>query len=131
MPVIAIAREIGAGAPEVAGIVAGRLGADVVDRRIIVEIARRLEMGRAEAEKLDESPGGLLERLMPTAGAGYWAGPMGLGAVIPPLWDPPFPDDPTLDIRRATVKVTEEAIRSAAQTGNAVILGRGAAYVLG
>lgn len=51
MPVLAISREIGTGADEIGQQVASKLGAELVDRRIIDEIARRLQPGPHRAHQ--------------------------------------------------------------------------------
>lgn len=127
MPLVAISREIGTGAAEVAEHVARPLGADLVDRRIIDEIARRLQIPREEAQALDETPAKFLERLLSAlaqvnSSSGFAEGSSG--------WMPPYPDDPAFDVRRASLRITEEVIREAVRTGNVVIVGRGAAYLL-
>ncbi|MBI2325227.1 MAG: cytidylate kinase-like family protein [Chloroflexi bacterium] len=125
MPLVAISREIGTGAAEVAEQVARALGADLVDRRIIDEIARRLQIPREEAQALDESPPRFLERLLSAlaqGNTGYAEGSSG--------WMPPYPDDPAFDARRASLRITEEVMKEAVRTGNVVIVGRGAAYLL-
>lgn len=126
MPVVAISREIGAGAAEVAQQVATRLGAQVIDRRIIDEIARRLRIPEEEAEALDETTASLLERLL-TSMAQTSFDSLAAGS---PEWTPPHPDDPAFDIRRASRRITEEVIKAAARTGKVVIVGRGAAFLL-
>ena len=124
MPIVAISREIGTGASEIAQKVARALDTDLVDRRIIDEIARRLQIPHQEAERIDERPGTLLERLfggMAAAGSGFgdaWN------------WTPPYPGDPAFDERRAERRITEEVIEQAARLGSVVIVGRGAAYLL-
>lgn len=124
MPVVAISREIGTGVNEIAQQVARALGAELVDRRIIDEIARRLRIPAEEAEDLDERPSGLLERLFTGMGSAD------LGAADVWGWTPPYTGDPAFDVHRASRRVTEEVIREAARLDNVVIVGRGAAYVL-
>lgn len=126
MPVVAISREIGAGAAEVAQQVATRLGAQVIDRRIIDEIALRLRIPEEEAEALDETTASLLERLL-TSMAQTSFDSLAAGSSE---WTPPHPDDPAFDIRRASRRITEEVIKAAARTGKVVIVGRGAAFLL-
>jgi cytidylate kinase-like protein len=126
MPVIAIARELGTRAPEISQRVAGELGAAVLDRRIIDEIARRLRIPTEEAERLDESREGLLDRIL----SGLARDPVSYGAGDAWTWTPPYPGDPTFDIHRASRRVTEDVIAEAARLGNVVIVGRGAAYLV-
>ena len=122
MPVITIAREFGAGGASVARMVADRLGLEIVDQSLIADLARRLGEPEDRIRAEDEHPasrllGGRLDLLAPLAG--------GLGMA----WEPPYPD-PRFDPRHAVVSLTEEVIREAARRGNAVIVGRGGAFVL-
>ena len=126
MRVVAISREIGTGAVEIAQRVAGTLGAELVDRRIIDEIARRLQIPPEEAERFDETPESLLERLF----SGMAQTDLGSGFADARSWAPPYPGDPAFDARRASRRITEEVIKEAARLGDVVIVGRGAAYLL-
>jgi cytidylate kinase len=121
MPVVTISRQFGAGGSSVAGIVAAELHAEVVDKKLIEEVARRLQISPNEVAAEDERPRPLLERLVrsfstlePTMGAG---------------WSPPYPD-PLFDPRNAIIQLTEEVIREVADGGNVVIVGRGAGFCL-
>ena len=126
MPVITIARQFGAGGEKVGHMVAQRLHAEFVDKRIVAEVARRLEMPENEVERNDESPGSFLNRLLASLGAASveFTGPPEVAA-----WTPPY-NDQAFDPRRAILQITQEVIREAARTGNAVIVGRGSAYIL-
>jgi cytidylate kinase len=126
MAVITIARQYGAGGEAVGQIVARRLKAELLDKEIIAEVARRLQLSPEEVEAQDESPGSFLSRLLTTLGSAS------LDYSIPPevaAWTPPYAD-PAYDPRRAILNITQEVIREAARTGNAVIVGRGGAFVL-
>lgn len=126
MPVVTIARQFGAGGEAVGAIVAGKLGAELVDKQIISHVADRLELPPDEVEAQDEAPGSFLNRLLTALGSG------GIEFSAPPevaAWVPPYAD-PAFDPRRAVLEITQEVIKEAARTGNAVIVGRGAAYVL-
>jgi cytidylate kinase len=127
VPVITIGRMYGAGGETVGHLVAGRLGAELVDSKIFVEVARRLELPPDEVERLEEVPGSFLNRVIQALGSASieFAAPPEAAA-----WAPPY-NDPTLDTRKAVLQITQELIREAARTGNAVIVGRGAAYLLG
>jgi cytidylate kinase len=118
---VTISRQFGAGGSSVAGIVAAELHAEVVDKKLIEEVARRLQISPNEVAAEDERPRPLLERLVrsfstlePTMGAG---------------WSPPYPD-PLFDPRNAIIQLTEEVIREVADGGNVVIVGRGAGFCL-
>jgi cytidylate kinase len=112
MPVVTISRQYGAGGSSVAGIVASELKAEVVDKRLIEEVAKRLSIrpSDVEAETLVRS----FSTLEPGMGAG---------------WTPPYPD-PLYDPRKEIIHLTEQVIREVAEGGNVVIVGRGAGFVL-
>jgi cytidylate kinase len=120
MPVVTIARETGAGGAEVGRLLANRLAADLVDGYLIDEVACRLELPREDVEERDEQPRSILERLL--RGLALAQGPMGADASLV-TEVPPDPHD-------AIVALTAQVIREAARSGNAVIVGRGAGFVL-
>lgn len=126
MPVITIGRMYGAGGETVGGLVAERLGAELVDSKIFEEVARRLELPRDEVEKHEEVPGSFMNRVLQALGTAS------IEFAAPPeatAWTPPY-TDLTTDTRKAVLQITQEVIREAARTGNAVIVGRGGAYIL-
>lgn len=127
MPIVTIGRQYGAGGEKVGQAVAAALGAEYVDRKIVDELARRLEMPDSEVEAQAEAPGSLLSRLLASLGAASveWGAPPDAMA-----WTPPY-EEPGFDPRKAMLQVTQETIREAARSGNAVIVGHGGAYVLG
>jgi cytidylate kinase len=127
MPVITITGLYGAGRETIGQMVAERLGAELVDRKIFEEVSRRLDLPPEEVEKQEESPASLLDRVLQALGTAS------VEFAAPPeatAWTPPF-DDPAYDTRKAVLHVTQEVIKEAARTGRAVIVGRGGAYVLG
>lgn len=126
MPVITIARQYGAGGETIGSMVAERLGLELVDHKFFEEVTQRLELPPDEVEKHEEAPGSFLNRVLHALGTASveFAAPPEAAA-----WTPPY-SDPALDTRRAVLQVTQEVIQEAARGGNAVIVGRGAAYVL-
>jgi cytidylate kinase len=121
MPIVTISRQYGAGGSSVAALVAVDLGAEVVDKKLIEEVAVRLSMKTSDVEAEAERPRSLLERLVrsfstlePAMGAG---------------WAPPYPD-PLYDPRKEIINLTEQVIREVADAGNVVVVGRGAGFVL-
>lgn len=105
---------------------ARKLKADLLEDRLINEVARRLELPKEEVEAADEQPGSLLSRLLIALGSASGE-PM-----IPPetaAWTPPNAD-PVFDTRLAVLAITQQVIKEAARGGNVVIVGRGAAYLL-
>jgi hypothetical protein len=126
MAVVTIGRQFGAGGEPVGRLVAGRLKADLLDNQIMGEVARRLQLPEAEVEAQDENPGSFLNRLLTALGSAS------VDFSVPPevaAWTPPYAD-PAFDPRRAILNITQEVIREAARTGNVVIVGRGAGYLL-
>lgn len=121
MPVITIARQYGAGGSSVAQIVAERLGAELVDKWLIAEIARRAELAPSAVEAEDERPVSLLARVVSSFG------PIAAGGGL--VWDVPYAD-PAYDPRLAILELTRRVILEVARAGNAVIVGRGASVVL-
>src|SRR5438105_793270 len=116
----------GAGGETVGGMVAERLGAELVDGKIFKEVARRLELPDDGVERLGAVPGTFLNRVLQALGTAS------IEFAAPPeatAWTPPY-SDPTFDTRRAVLQITQEVIREAARTGNAVVVGRGGAYIL-
>jgi len=127
MAVVALARLIGARAHDVAEETARLLGAEVIDRHLIDEVARRLQVPSATVEELDEAPTSRLDRLLAQfATSSFEAVASGTAE----RWDPPFAGDPTLrDPKQATVRVTDAVIRQLIRRGDTVIMGRGAAFI--
>jgi len=126
MPVVTIGRMYGAGGETVGGMVAERLGAELVDGKIFEEVARRLELPPDEVEKHEEVPGSFMNRVLQALGTAS------IEFAAPPeatAWTPPY-HDPSFDTRKAVLQITQEVIQEAARTDNAVIIGRGAAYIL-
>jgi cytidylate kinase len=121
MPVVTISRQFGAGGSSVAEIVAAELHAEVVDKKLIQEVARRLQVSTSEVSAEDERPRPLLERLVRSFSTLEPA--MGVG------WSPPYPD-PLFDPRQAIIELTEQVINEVADGGNVVIVGRGAGFCL-
>ncbi|HZK72587.1 MAG TPA: cytidylate kinase-like family protein [Clostridia bacterium] len=130
MPVITIGRQFGAGATVVGEMLARELHADLLESRIIDEVAQRLQLPKEEVEAEDEQPGSLLHRLLMALGSAS-----GEPMIQPEAtaWNPPNVDpvlDPVFDARRAVLAITQQVIKEAARAGNVVIVGRGGAYIL-
>ena len=121
MPIVTISRQYGAGGSSVAAIVAAELHAEVVDKKLIEEVAARLSLKQTDVEAEMERPRTLIERLVRSFSTLEPA--MGSG------WTPPYPD-PLFDPRKEIIHLTEKVIREVADKGNAVIIGRGAGFVL-
>src|SRR3981081_732319 len=124
MPVITIAREFGAGGETVGHMLADRLNLEYLDSKIVDEVARRLKVDPDVVESYDEKTGGLLDRLLRQLATVDFSTPQDVAAWTPPhgelAWDP----------RKSVLAVTQEIIRRQAATGDGIIVGRGAGYVL-
>jgi cytidylate kinase len=122
MPVVTISRQFGAGGSSVAAIVAEELHADVVDKKLVDEIAARLQLKPDDVEAESEHPRRLFDRIIRS----FSSLEPGMGAA----WTPPYPEDPFFDPRVEIIRLTEQTIKEAAASGNVVIVGRAAAFVL-
>src|SRR5450759_1502085 len=126
MPVITIGRQFGAGGSTVGQMLARELHADLLESRIIDEVAHRLQLPKEEVEAEDEQPDSLLHRLLVALGSASSE------PLIPPevtAWSPPNAD-PAFDTRKAVLQITQHVIQEAARAGNVGIVGRGGAYIL-
>jgi len=65
MAVISISRQYGAGGKPVAEIVAQKLGYTVVDRTLLIEVAKEANISEEWVEKVDREKGDLVARLVP------------------------------------------------------------------
>ncbi|MDE3168985.1 MAG: cytidylate kinase-like family protein, partial [Acidobacteriota bacterium] len=115
--VITIEREYGSGGREIAHKVADRLGWKLWDQLLTSEIARQLECDCKVVEEREEKRDPLYYRLLKAFMRGSHEG--SLNAPRLKLAD-------TDCIR----EVAEKVVKSAAQTGDCVIVGRGSAYYL-
>ena len=106
MPVITIGRQFGAGGATVGHMLATELKADFLDSKIIDEVARRLQLPKAEVEAEDEQPGSLLARLLVALGS---ASSEPLIPPEAPAWTPPN-TAPTFDTRKAVLQITQHVI---------------------
>src|ERR1700681_4302189 len=126
MPVITIGRQFGAGGTSVGKMLARELHVDLLESRIIDEVANRLQLPREEVEAEDEQPASLLSRLLVALGSASSE------PLIPPevtAWSPPNAD-PAFDTRRAVLQCTRHATQEEARAESGVIVPGGAAYLL-
>ena len=121
MPVITLSRQFGAGGASIGRSLAARFGAELLDREVVARVAARSGIPEAEAEGYDERLPSLWQRL--TAA---------LAASAPEAIMAPVPPDAMggLALGERLFAVTRAVIEEAAATGNAVILGRGAGFLL-
>jgi CMP/dCMP kinase len=116
--VVTISREFGSGGARIGREVARRLGYRYADREILTEAAKRLEAEADNIQSMEERVRSFWER----HGETFFK-----GGVDSPYVPPPFPILSPLVLFEAE----REIIRAMAAVGNAVIVGRGAAHVLG
>jgi cytidylate kinase-like protein len=120
MSVITISRQFGAAGGAVGREVAERFGAEFLDRQIIALVATRAGIPESEAEGYDERLPGLWQRLVAAFATGY------SDVVLPAL--PEALPGPGIHDRLAAL--TRTIVEEAAERGNAVIVGRGGAFIL-
>jgi len=114
--VITIAREYGSGGAAIGQELANRLGWKLLDRELILELARRAHVQPSEVSQMDERASSFIARLLKA----FW-----LGNAYP--WSGPAPDVVDSDY---LAELSAIVIREAAKLGHCVILGRGAQCVL-
>jgi CMP/dCMP kinase len=121
MPVITVSRLTGSGGAEIGQQLAERLGVSYLNTQIIREVAHRLGISEATAAVHNERAEAFIERLARV----LWVSNASLGPVSRP--PPAIPFETTTE---AFVAVTRELVQEAARTGNAVIFGHGAQFIL-
>jgi cytidylate kinase len=121
MPVITISRLTGSGGAKIGQQLAERLGASYLNTQIIREVASRLGMSEATARAYDERAEAFIERLSRVLWLAH-PGMVPMSGVASPL--------PFESTTQAFVEVTRELVREVARTGNAVIFGHGAQFIL-
>jgi cytidylate kinase len=120
VPVITVSRQFGAGGAAVGRLLAKRFDAEYLDREVVFEAARRAGIPEAIAHELDERAPGWVTRLGMAFTAAY-------PEVISPdtAGETPVPGD-----EDRLARLTRDVIVEAAERGDAVIVGRGGAFVL-
>ena len=121
MPVITISRQTGSGGMTIGQRLAEHLQADYLNTQIIQQVAQRLGMSEASAARHNERGEDFIERL----------------ARVLPGADPALTGQsrPTVPLAFAStteafVAITRQLVHEAARTGNVVIFGHGAQYIL-
>jgi cytidylate kinase len=122
MPVITISRQFGAAGFPVARALAERLGAELLDRGIVAQVALRSGIPESQLETYDERLPSVWQRLASALASGS-----------PEISMPPLPADdlPATSIHDRLVRITRAVVEEAAARGNVVILGRGGVFILG
>jgi cytidylate kinase len=115
--VVTISREYGSGGGLIAEILANRLGWKLVDKTLVSEIARRLQIDPETAARFDESVDPWFHRLVKALWQGGYEG---VATAV----------DTTIVDSEAMAKIGAEIIREAASLGRCVIVGRGSQVIL-
>lgn len=121
MPVITISRLTGSGGAEIGERLAERLGARYLNQQILHEAAQRLNMSEAAAAEYNERAEDFGERLARV----LWLSDPSFAPVGAPASQLAF--ESTTDV---FVEITRQLVHEAAHTGNAVIFGHGAQFIL-
>jgi len=116
--IVAVSRQFGSGGARIGRTVAQRLSFQYADREILAEAARALKMEAADLEPLEERTASVWERIGEL---------FALGAPDTPFIPPSLPGVNESQLFEAE----QQVIRGIADRGNAVIVGRGAAHILG
>ena len=122
MPVITLSRQFGAAGVPIGRELADRFDAEFLDREVVRLVAARSGIPEEEATGYDERLPGLWQRLVAA-----------FAASGPEVTMPPIPSDvvPTAPIHERLAALTRAVIEEAGARGNAVIVGRGAGFILG
>lgn len=121
MPIITISRQFGALGKPIGLALAERFGAEFVDRGIVAAVAARSGIPESEAEGYDERLPSLWQRIAAA-----------LATSAPEIAMPPLPADVLAGaaIHERMAAITRAVVEEVAQSDNAVIVGRGAAFIL-
>jgi len=123
MPVITISRQFGAAGIAVGNLLAQRLDAELLDKAIIAQVAVRSGIPEAEIESYDERMPSFWQRVTSALAS---------SSPEPMLVDLPYLEQvPTGTMQERLATITRAVVEEAAERGNAVIIGRGAAWILG
>ncbi|MEA2678201.1 MAG: hypothetical protein QOJ81_2342 [Chloroflexota bacterium] len=122
MPVITISRQFGAAGAPVGRALAERFGAEFLDRAIVAQAAIRAGIPEADLESYDERLPTVWQRVASALSA----------SPDPAMPSLTYADQlPPLTVHERLVEVTRHLVEEAADTGNAVIVGRGGVFILG
>jgi cytidylate kinase len=121
MPVITISRQFGAAGAPVGRLLAQRFGCELLDRAIVAKAALRAGIPEAELESYDERLPTVWQRVASALAASPEPALPGLNLA---------PSLAPMSVHERLLKITRAVIEEAADTGNAVILGRGGAFIL-
>jgi cytidylate kinase len=117
MAVVTISRQFGAGGITLGEIVAKRMGFRFYDHQIIQMVAKKAKVSTRWVESMEKEAGGLMERLI-------------TGLVSRHFMERILDENRGYIDEEVYVDLLHKIIRAISDEGNAVILGRGAQYVL-
>jgi cytidylate kinase len=121
LAVITLSRQFGAAGLPIGRALAERFGASFVDRQLVAQVAARSGIPEEEAAGYDERLPGLWQRIAAA-----------LATSAPEVVMPPLPAGAVTGtaIQERLASLTRAVIEEAAGSGDAVILGRGGAFIL-
>ena len=121
MPVITISRQFGAAGAPVGKALAERFGSEMLDRALVAQVALRAGIPEQELEMYDERLPTIWQRFASALAASPEPAMPGVtySASLAPM-----------SVHERLVEITRSVIEEAADRGNAVILGRGGAFIL-
>jgi len=123
MPVITISRQFGAAGQPVAEELARRFNAELLDRGIVAQVAVRSGIPEEELESYDERLPSFWQRVTAALASSSPEPQIVTGDYIDEV--------PTASVQERLLAITRSVIEEAAERGNAVIIGRGGAFILG
>src|SRR3954451_8232299 len=123
MPVITISRQFGAAGLPVGKQLAERFDAELLDRAIVAQVAVRSGIPERDIESYDERMPSFWQRVTSALAS---------SSPEPVIVDVPYVEQlPAATIQERLAAITRAVIEEAAERGNAVIMGRGGAYIVG
>jgi cytidylate kinase len=123
VPVITISRQFGAAGVPVGQRLAKRFDAEFLDRGIVAQVAVRSGIPESEIESYDERMPSFWQRVTTALAS---------SSPEPQMVDMPYIDQlPAATFHDKLVVISRAVIEEAAERGNAVIIGRGGAWILG
>jgi cytidylate kinase len=122
MPVITISRQFGAAGVPIGLRLAHKFDAELLDRQIVAQVALRAGIPEADIESYDERLPSFWQRVT-TA--------LATSSPEPQMVEMPYVEQlPAASMQERLVAITRAVIEEASERGNAVIIGRGGAYIL-
>ena len=123
MPVITISRQFGAAGLPVGEKLAELFGAELLDRAIVAQVALRSGVPEDELESYDERLPSFWQRITAALASSSPEPQFAAGDYADGV--------PSASMQERLLAITRSVIEEAAERGNAVIVGRGGAFVLG